>query len=424
LNLGTGSGDLNGSASGVTITTTAKTLTLGGVIAGGGTKPLTKAGAGTLVLGGNNTYTGATVVTAGTLQIGNGGATGSLSTSSAITNNGTLAFSRNNTITQGTDFASVIAGTGNVTQSGTGTLTLNGTNTYTGTTTIGAGTLSVGTINNGGTAGNLGNATSSAANIVFDGGTLRYTGANATSDRAFTINAGKTATIDTANNISFAGATGTATNGALTKTGAGVLTLTGTNTYTGNTTVSTGTLLINGSTSSSSAVTVSSAAILGGNGTVGGFTTVNGALNPGNSPGVLTFSSGLTLNGTTTMEINGSTPGTDFDKVVVTSGTTTLGGALAFSFGSLLPNNVPINLFSFPGTSLGNFSGVTSTGSYSGTWSVGVPNDTWTFTAGTQTLTFSEVNGTLNVVPEPATWAMLAFSLTTVMVLRRRRRSE
>jgi len=36
-------------------------------------------------------------------------------------------------------------------------------------------------------------------------------------------------------------------------------------------------------------------------------------------------------------------------------------------------------------------------------------------------LTFSEVTGNLNVVPEPATWALLAFSLTTVMVLRRRR---
>jgi len=137
----------------------------------------------------------------------------------------------------------------------------------------------------------------------------------------------------------------------------------------------------------------------------------------------LTFSAGLTLNGTTTMEINGTTtPGTDFDKIVVSSGTTTFGGALVLSFGSLLSNSTTINLFSFPGTSLGNFSGVTSTGSYNGAWSIGVPNDTWTLSSGGgQVLTFSEVTGNLNVVPEPSTWALLAFSLTTVMVLRRRR---
>ena len=233
-------------------------------------------------------------------------------------------------------------------------------------------------------------AMSGSGNLTIVGSSTVYTGANSTSITPTTV------------------------------TGTGAIILAGNNTYTGTTTVTSGTLLINGSTSASSAVTVSVGATLGGNGTVGGFTTVNGDLKPGNSPGVLTFSGGLTLNGTTTMEINGTTtPGTDFDKVVVSGGTTTFGGALSLSFGSLLGNT--INLFSFSGASLGNFSGVTSTGSYNGAWSVGVPNDTWTLSSGGQVLTFSEVTGNLNVVPEPSTWALLAFSLTTVMVRRRRR---
>jgi autotransporter-associated beta strand protein len=127
-------------------------------------------------------------------------------------------------------------------------------------TTIDNGVLSVGTIGNGGVAGNLGQATATATNLVFDGGTLQYTGANATSNRAFTINAGKTATIDTTNDISFAGATGTTTTGALTKTGGGTLTLTGASTHTGATTVSAGTLaLTNNSALQSSALNTSGA---------------------------------------------------------------------------------------------------------------------------------------------------------------------
>ena len=82
-------------------------------------------------------------MSSGKLQIGNGGSTGSLSIDSAITNNATLAFNRANTIAQGTDFASVIAGTGAVIQNGTGTLVLNGVNTYTGPTSISASTLAI-----------------------------------------------------------------------------------------------------------------------------------------------------------------------------------------------------------------------------------------------------------------------------------------
>ena len=102
----------------------------------------------------------------------------------------------------------------------------------------------MGSIGNGGVSGNLGAASNAAANLVFDGGTLQYTGATAGTNRNFTINAGKTAIFDiTTNNLTVSGAS-TATNGALTKTGAGTLTLSGANTYTGATTINAGILKV------------------------------------------------------------------------------------------------------------------------------------------------------------------------------------
>jgi autotransporter-associated beta strand protein len=116
---------------------------LSGVISGIG--GVTKFGSGVQTLTGTNTYTGATTISAGTLQLGDGGTTGSLSTSSTITNNGNLIINRSNAVTQGTDFsASAIVGSGSLTQAGTGTTTLIATNTYIGNTTVLAGTLRLG----------------------------------------------------------------------------------------------------------------------------------------------------------------------------------------------------------------------------------------------------------------------------------------
>ena len=108
-----------------------------------GTLSLTKTGSGTQIFGSNNTYTGATTISAGTLQIGNGGAAGSLSTSSTITNNGVLAINRSDSVAQGTIFANGISGTGSLVQAGAGTLTLGAANTYSGGTVVSAGQLNI-----------------------------------------------------------------------------------------------------------------------------------------------------------------------------------------------------------------------------------------------------------------------------------------
>jgi autotransporter-associated beta strand protein len=147
LDLGTGAVAMNATR---TLTVSANTLTVGGAISGSGFG-LTKNGAGTLVLSGNNSYTGATTIHAGTLTIDANGRLAAGSYSANISNNGTLRFasSLNQTL------SGVLSGSGSLIKEGTSTLTLGGANTFTGTITVGAGRLS-------------GNASSLQGNITND----------------------------------------------------------------------------------------------------------------------------------------------------------------------------------------------------------------------------------------------------------------
>jgi len=155
---GTGRLDLNNTGSVGLVGTGARVLTLTGTSTdtnlleaslgdNGGTTILTKNGTGWWALTGANTYSGVTTIANGTLQIGNGGTSGTLG-SGGVTDNGSLIFNRSNTTTN----SGVISGTGSLTVNGPGTIILAANETYTGGSTINAGMLQVG---NGGAAGSL-----------------------------------------------------------------------------------------------------------------------------------------------------------------------------------------------------------------------------------------------------------------------------
>ena len=123
---------------------TANTDAFGGVLQNGGTRTLSlaKSGAGTLTLTGTNTYTGATTISAGTLQLGDGTTDGSIANTSGVANNGTFVY--NLVGNRAPTYA--ITGTGTTTKLGAGTLTFAGTtNTQTsffernGTTVVDTG---------------------------------------------------------------------------------------------------------------------------------------------------------------------------------------------------------------------------------------------------------------------------------------------
>lgn len=265
---------------------------------------------GTTKLTGANTYTGGTTISAGTLQIGDGGTTGSLS--GDVTNNSAMIFSRTDALNYGGD----ISGTGSLTKSGTGTLTLTGANSFSGGTTISAGTLQIG---DGGTSGSLsgdvvnngamifnrsdaltydgdisgtGALTKSGAETLILTGANTYTGGTTISAGTLQVGDGGSLAGDIINNSAMVFNSSTAQSlssvlsgtGTLTKSGTGTLTLTGNNTYSGGTTVSAGKLVVNGSTGE---ITLNGGT-LSGSGTVGTVAANSGStIAPGNSIGTL-----------------------------------------------------------------------------------------------------------------------------------------
>lgn len=110
--------------SGIVVINRSDNLTIAAPISGSGT--FTQAGAGTVILPADHTYTGLTTVSSGTLQIGANGTTGSIAGS--ILDNATVEFNRSNNFTH----AGAISGSGMVLKRGLGNMTLTGTNTFSG----------------------------------------------------------------------------------------------------------------------------------------------------------------------------------------------------------------------------------------------------------------------------------------------------
>lgn len=173
----TGAGTINANYAGTMLANVIRTLdlntttdgTFSGSIQDGNNQRLIaiqKSGSATLTLAGTNTFSGATAVNGGTLQLGNSaalqnsnfaGGAGALSFGSLTTATfGGLTGSSNLTLSNtagsavalavggnnnSTTYSGALSGAGGLTKSGAGTLTLSGSNSYTGVTTVAAGVL-------------------------------------------------------------------------------------------------------------------------------------------------------------------------------------------------------------------------------------------------------------------------------------------
>ena len=362
------------------------TLTLGGIIGGTGSRTFTKLGTGTIFLNAANSYTGATTISAGILEIGNQSA---LSTTSALTiSNGatldinglsptissisgaglitssglgniTLTFSNAAATTFSGIIQNGIATSLGITKLGTSSLTLSGANTYTGLTTVSAGTLIVTNPSSLGTTASgtsvLSPATLQINGVTINGeplsiagvgsGTGALIGGSGTSvwggDVAMTAATSIGATAAIAINGIISGSF------ALTKLGTNTLTLSGVNTYAGSTTVSAGTLIVtNGSSLGTTAAgtSVTSGAMLQlngvsisgealtingtGVGSAGALSNVTGA---SSWTGSIVLGSSSSIGATATLTINGIISGATFGLTKVGTGILELNGANSYT---------------------------------------------------------------------------------------------
>jgi autotransporter-associated beta strand protein/T5SS/PEP-CTERM-associated repeat protein len=310
------------------------TLSLAANISGGGT--LSKAGAGTLILSGANSYSGGTTVSGGLINFA---AAGNFGSGAIALNGGGLQWAAGNATdisarlaplgagggivdTNGNTvaFATALAGGGGLTKQGNGTLILSAANSYSGGTTVSGGLIIFAAANNFGTG-----------SITVNGGGLQWATGN-TSDisaRLAPLGAGGGVFDTNANTVTFA--TAVSGSGGLTKQGSGTLTLSGANSYGGGTTVNAGTLQLGSGAAlaAGGALTVNGGvfALNGNNQTVGALTGTGGAISLGS--GKLT--AGDTASTLLATAISGSG-----SLVKQGSGTLTLTGASSFTGGTTL----------------------------------------------------------------------------------------
>ncbi len=380
---------------------------------------LTKSGTGTQALTATNTYTGPTTINEGTLKMGNGGATGSITSNVNMTStDATFAIDRANNTSQSTSgtFANTISGSGRLLKLGTGVHFLSGNNTYTGDTVIENGGLQVFS------DANLGDASS---NIVFNNGanTARIeTAQSATIARDVIINGtqARFGITGTTNVSTFSGEISGA--GGMDKRFVGTLILTNANTYQGGTVITTGTLAAQntaGSATGTGGVTVAAGMVLAGDGIIapdaGNNITVAGNINPGlDSTATLTFG----LGGASKLDFQGGSflnfaLGTDSDLVDFATAGDWLSGT----------GNVTLNLTLGDGFSYDDsyviFSDVTTTAFTL----AGITG----YDTGSYLASFEQVGDnyivSFDAVPEPSTWMLLGFGLAFLLWRSHRRRT-
>ncbi|MGN7613200.1 autotransporter-associated beta strand repeat-containing protein, partial [Magnetococcales bacterium HHB-1] len=338
-----------------------------------GTGALTSIGSSTLTISGSNSYTGLTTISAGKLIATNDNALGSTDAGTTIASgatlqadnmstaetftvsgpgksnggalrvfNGATTLSGNITLDGDASFyagsntslslTSVISGAFGINKTGNGTISFAGDNTYTGETTVSSGTLEIShssalgttdgatTVASGATL-KLGTGLTISENLTISGtgyssaGVLNMTGSG-TSTVSGTVSLAADSTINTGSGSTLNVTGQVSGNFALTKNGAGTLTLenTSNSSATGDISVESGTLEV----ASDSALTGGTLTLNGGTLSVTGSTTVDNAVVIGSSngtvettadvtaSGVFSGSGSLTKVGTGTLTLSGS----------------------------------------------------------------------------------------------------------------------
>ncbi|MFP5936048.1 fibronectin-binding autotransporter adhesin ShdA [Salmonella sp. 741265054_HSA] len=244
-----------------------------------GAGSLVKTGMGELTLSGDNSYSGGTTITDGTLIADHADSLGT----GTIANSGVLKVGEG-------ELENTLSGTGSLVKTGTGELTLSGDNSYSGGTTISDGTLIAD------------HADSLGTGAIANSGVLK-------------VGEG-----ELENTLSG--------SGSLVKTGTGELTLSGdNNTYSGDTTIADGTLIAaNVNALGSGNIDNSGTLMLDANGAfeLANVTTHTGA--------TTALAAGSTLDAGQLIQENGSTLSIDLgaaiDDAVITADSVTLGGTL------------------------------------------------------------------------------------------------
>ncbi len=321
------------SPSSILVDNTTKNYTFTGTGYLSGATTLLKQGTGSLTFAtsGFNDFTGTTTLSAGTLILGDS-VTAGVGTygTGAIVNNAALVLNR----PEDFFFANALSGSGTLTQQGTGTAILSGNNAaFTGTITVSAGTLKLGSASalgdtTGGTLVSAGAAldvtgyTAVAESIQLSGGTLKVT--SATTNRitaALALSGGGTVDAASASALTLGG--GITGSGGLLKTGLGTLILTASSSYTGGTTLTQGVLQVGSTTATSTGSLGSGDIHLNADG------TDTATLNIRRSDTALVIASNIL-----------TTAGTGTNAITIDNG---VAGAVTFSGINTFTGNVSIN---------------------------------------------------------------------------------
>ncbi|WP_074446726.1 fibronectin-binding autotransporter adhesin ShdA [Salmonella enterica] len=239
---------------------------------------IVKSGSDELIVTGDNTYSGGTTISGGTLTADHADSLGT----GAVANSGVLQVGEG-------ELENTLSGSGSLVKTGTGELTLSGDNSYSGGTTIIGGTLTAD------------HADSLGTGAVANSGVLQ-------------VGEG-----ELENTLSG--------SGSLVKTGTGELTLSGDNSYSGDTTIADGTLIAaNVNALGSGNIDNSGTLMLDANGAfeLANITTHTGA--------TTALAAGSTLDAGQLTQEDGSTLSIDLgaatDDAVITADSVTLGGTL------------------------------------------------------------------------------------------------